>query len=51
MKLLLAIAAFDDLELNEMDTTTAFISASLKPGTKKRPRIHWMQGPEKLASD
>uniref|UniRef100_A0A7S0MSU5 Reverse transcriptase Ty1/copia-type domain-containing protein n=1 Tax=Cryptomonas curvata TaxID=233186 RepID=A0A7S0MSU5_9CRYP len=32
IKLLLAIAAFRDMELYQMDTTTAFISAALKPG-------------------
>jgi hypothetical protein len=32
IKLLLAFAAFHDMELYQMDTTTAFISAALKPG-------------------
>ncbi len=31
-KLLLAICAHRDMELFQMDTTTAFISAALKPG-------------------
>jgi len=32
IKLLLAICAYRDMELFQMDTTTAFISAALKPG-------------------
>jgi hypothetical protein len=32
IKLLLAISAYRDMELFQMDTTTAFISAALKPG-------------------
>ena len=32
IKLLLPIAAFRDLELDQMDTATDFISAALKPG-------------------